>query len=164
MKIVFLDIDGVLNCEVFYKKRAEQIGWQKLLDYPKSEFCPERVSLLNELLEKSGAKIVVSSTWRLGRSIEELQSMFESIGIVGGIIGKTDHISNACRGTEIEQWIRNHPAIIQQEYHIYNKYIILDDDSDMLYNQRNNFFHCDSYSGLTPNIVYKAINYFKGFD
>jgi len=39
----------------------------------------------------------------------------------------------------------------------FNKYIILDDDSDMLYWQRNNFICIDGGPGLTENVAYKAI-------
>ena len=44
------------------------------------------------------------------------------------------------------------------------KYVILDDDSDMLYWQRNSYFQVDSYSGLTPNLCYRVVNYLNNED
>jgi len=40
-------------------------------------------------------------------------------------------------------------------YYDFYKYAIIDDDSDMLLNQEQNFFQTDNYSGLTPNTCYK---------
>ena len=68
-KIVFLDIDGVLNSELHYVEKSQQ----QLADeigYPLSEISRSAVSLLNQIVEKTGAKVVISSTWRLGRPVE----------------------------------------------------------------------------------------------
>ena len=43
-----------------------------------------------------------------------------------------------------------------------NNYVILDDDSDMLYWQRNNYINVDQYVGLTPKQVYKATRFLTG--
>lgn len=66
MKIIFLDIDGVLNNQVDEERSVIKI------DHP-DDFISERcVTLLNELIENTGAKVVVSSTWRIGKTVEQL--------------------------------------------------------------------------------------------
>ena len=57
MKVIFLDVDGVLNSE---KNLLEAKGKSELFDRP--------LALLKELVESTKAKIVVSSTWRIGCS------------------------------------------------------------------------------------------------
>ncbi len=153
-KIIFLDIDGVLNSQLFYTSGRHSTRRAEF----RNDIDPESVKLLNELIKETGAKVVVTSTWRQGRSIEELQSILEHNEFVGEVIGKTDNLrSEHClRGNEILKWIKDNENIVGCSYSDYRHYIILDDDSDMLYWQRNNLFLTDGYCGLTPNLVYKA--------
>ncbi len=60
MKVIFLDIDGVLN--TYYTKK-EVAGYTFVED--------EKVALLQELVKRTGAKVVLSSTWREGWEIQE---------------------------------------------------------------------------------------------
>ena len=55
MKVIFLDIDGVLNC--IYTK--EEI-------YSFTFVSPQKIELLKQLVERTGAAVVLSSTWRHG--------------------------------------------------------------------------------------------------
>ena len=120
---------------------------------------------LNELIEKTGAKIVVSSTWRIGTSVESLQTTLEKKGFVGEIIDITPRGCACCqRGNEILAWLKKNEEVIGKPYREYNSYLILDDDSDMLYWQRNNFMWVDGHVGLTPTITYKAIRLLNGKD
>lgn len=163
MNIIFLDIDGVMNCEDFYHS-SRYI--RDIKSYPISEIDPFRVEILNDIIQKTNAKIVISSSWRHGRTIEEMRNIMNEVGFKGEIIDFTPSCScRMCvRGNEIHRWIQDNEKLIGKGYHQFNSYAILDDDSDMLYWQRNNFFHCDAYSGLTPNIAYKMINFFKSFE
>lgn len=143
MKLIFLDFDGVLNSEAFYVKRNAD-AYNTIYvpkDYPFSEFCPEAIENLNSLIEQTGANIVVSSTWRIGKTTEQLQSMLEKVGFKGCVIGKTPMMRKASifRGNEIHRWIADSTELIGKNSHEFYSYVILDDDSDMLYWQRNNF-------------------------
>lgn len=159
MKIIFLDIDGVLNNQLWYKS-IKDINPQNNEEYDILQFDPRCVSLLNDVTDNTGAKIVVSSSWRKGRDLEELVELFEKVGITGEVIGKTPILSFdyenyrtlAPRGCEIDAWIEINKYPI-------TKYTILDDDSDMLYKQKDKFFWIDPYCGLTPNISYKIKRY-----
>jgi hypothetical protein len=116
MKIVFLDFDGVLNSRRFYLER------------PSSEFKLDSVAVdrLNRLIQCSGANVVVSSTWRLGRSIRELQKVLGSYGFEGKVIGRTPQLNNCYRGFEIREWVADHPDVDLESF------VILDDDADMV--------------------------------
>ncbi len=159
-KIIFLDFDGVLNSQLFYTSgRADAIGPVR------TNIDPEAVKYLNTLILKTGAKVVVTSTWRHGRHYNELQQILNDHGFVGEVIGKTKDLAvgenGDCilRGNEILAWIKEHKDIVGCPYDEYRHYVILDDDSDMLYWQRNNLFLTDGFCGLTPNVVYKAARF-----
>jgi hypothetical protein len=153
-KIIFLDFDGVLNSQLGYVKTKGSRG-QDDLDVTSIDF-------LNKLVKRTDAKIVVSSTWRLTKTVEELQSILNRNGFDGEVIDKTVDMRRGedsdciLRGNEILQWMKAHPEIIGCHYFDYKKYVIFDDDSDMLYWQRNNFIQVDAYVGLTPNNIFKA--------
>lgn len=121
MKIIFLDIDGVLNSEQFFKALYRD------KNYAFKEFCPIACSNLIEILvEIPDVKIVVSSTWRIGRTIQELEDiLFNNAGVPRGtVIGKTSEVRNR-RGAQIEDWIKEETNPVAE------RFVILDDDSDM---------------------------------
>jgi hypothetical protein len=155
MRIIFLDIDGVLNYELFYRNR----NISEARSYPLSEICPEAVKLLNDLCESTGAKVVISSTWRLGKKLGEMQAIFKEVGFTGEIIDFTPCLARypgSVRGNEILAWIQANEELIGWNYYDFKEYVIFDDDSDMLYWQRDNFMWVDRHCGLTPNLIYKA--------
>lgn len=162
--IIFLDIDGVLNCQTFFEERMEKKELRKAvkdgdisrLEYYKSQICEKRISWLSKLCEEANCHVVVSSTWRKNKTIEELQEIMDACGGTFKIIDKTPYTGYE-RGTEIALWLRENikPETYGCHYFEFKKYVIIDDDSDMLYTQRNHFFQTDNYSGLTPNTCYK---------
>lgn len=159
-KLIFLDFDGVLNNQIWYVatrgKRADPETGKRILD----DIDPLCVERLNTLVKNTGAKVVVSSTWRLNRSIKELQEVLDRNGFQGEVIGKTEDLrtydggSYILRGNEILKWLEQHDAKSFNSDHI--NYVILDDDSDMLLWQKDNFVQTDAYCGLTPNDVWRA--------
>jgi histidinol phosphatase-like enzyme len=158
MKILFLDFDGVLNHEEFYSKR---LITPSLEEYPFSEIDPKSVEKLNYIINKTGAKVVVSSKWRLNRTVKELQNILNYFGFVGEIIDITPDLAMhdaIVRGNEIWEWIR----LNSDDYFRFTSYVILDDDCDMLYYQKDNFIHVDKYVGITGNNVIKAIAILNG--
>jgi len=174
MKIIFLDFDGVLNCEDWYRRQFEETKNDlELSEYPYSEFDPEIIQRLNHIINETGAKVVVSSTWRHGRSVEELQNILSRVGFTGEVIDKTKHLDaingySLPRGCEIEHWLEQKGQFqrinwsVKEQLKFIEKatvknYIILDDDSDMLYNQREHFISTSGYYGLTKEKVEKAI-------
>ena len=71
MKIIFLDIDGVLNHQIWFKNWHES---GKRTDteeqYNDSMIDPNSISLLNKIIADTGAKVVISSSWRKNNTVE----------------------------------------------------------------------------------------------
>lgn len=158
MKIIFLDIDGVLNCNDTYTNA-------EFREYPYNHFDPKLVGNLNNITQATGANIVISSSWRINRTFRELREILVKAGVTGKIIGQTErlHFSNwshsVPRGCEILHWMETNKGILGNLLQ-WRDYVILDDDIDMLYWHRANFFQTDpSGGGLTDNLVYRIINF-----
>jgi hypothetical protein len=116
MKIIFLDIDGVLNSMNGLYLR----GGQSRMD-----LYTEHMQVLRWILDRTDARIVVSSTWRMGRTVEELKQLFYNYGLQSRfIIDKTPYLSGQERGDEIGEWL-------QMTSHEIESYVIIDDDADM---------------------------------
>ncbi len=157
MKVIFLDMDGVLNsCQsnYWYRKMLghEEDNW---VNYRSSEaettynayekqLCPLSCGNLRHLLELyPDARIVISSTWRIGRSVEWFNSFFKHFKIFteDKVIGKTPRL-NTQRGYEIEDWINKSELSIEN-------FVIIDDDSDMgPYLNTPHFVHTDGRVGF----------------
>ena len=162
LKLIFLDFDGVLNNQLWYVatrgKRVDESTGKRIVD----DIDPKSIEYLNVLVNETGAKVVVSSTWRLSRVVKELQEILDRNGFQGEVIGKTEDLRVAgsnyvLRGNEIYHWLNKHtPESLG--YDAIN-YIILDDDSDMLLWQKDHFFQTDPYCGLTPNLVWRAAKF-----
>lgn len=93
MKIIFLDIDGVLNTDDNWGKRE-----------PKEASTPHCIAALNKITNATGAKIVVSSAWRIDRTVQQLKDILAEMGVIGEVIGKTPSLDGQ-RVTEIKAWI-----------------------------------------------------------
>lgn len=165
MKVIFLDIDGVLNNEVFVNafwaickqvdlKRSQAKALHKIVmrdDYG-NLFCPTATNMLNYILEETGAKIVISSTWRF-MGEKEIKQMWIDRGLKGEIIGVTPHLPSRLRGQEIEDWLEWYKSENQDDI----QYVIIDDDKDMLPHQMQNFVQTDPFYGITFNDAIQAI-------
>jgi hypothetical protein len=124
MKVLFLDIDGVLNSEQFYRALYRQVNVALAL----TDFCPIACSNLMEILvEAPEVKIVVSSSWRIGTELSELRQILWANAKVpeNRVIDKTPLLSDwgGPRGFEIQAWLDKHPEV--------TKFVILDDTDDM---------------------------------
>ncbi len=158
-KIIFLDIDGVLNSEKAYLRgdcKYVEWEWEDGTKEHHQSFCPVSKLYINHLIKITEAKVVISSTWRRSgldfmKKVWEIEEMAgEIIGITPSFRGDVDGYTIP-RGCEIEKWLEdkgfshiNWSEEKQQdvvEKSGIENYIIIDDDSDMLYSQRNHFVH-----------------------
>lgn len=145
MKVIFLDIDGVLNNDSYSEYYA---GLRRSEANTTAIYDPDSIVSLNNITRATGAVIVVSSAWR-AMGMDKLTPILREWGVEAEIIGETDQLDNAPRGWEIEKWMgdwdwsKGTKRGTQIE-----SYLILDDYSDMMYDQRYNFIKTDSDIGL----------------
>lgn len=160
--ILFLDFDGVLNHVDFFIARSAA---REREDGPKGSFDLACVARLNRLVAASGALVVVSSSWRLGSTVQRLQTLLEGYGFQGTIIGMTPDRCMAPegsslllagqRGDEIKAWIEALPAPPRAS-------VVLDDDNDMDA-VRERFVRTDFRGGgLTDEKVEEALQVLAG--
>jgi hypothetical protein len=124
VRVIFLDVDGVLNNSDFFS-RISNADKQELYD-------PDSVETLNKIVDQSKARLVISSTWRLLHPYTTLRAIFRRNGIRGTILDYTPELTyveeslvkRRERGHEIQQWLDD------QEVKP-DGFVILDDDSDM---------------------------------
>ena len=138
MKIIFLDIDGVLNT----KETAER--WHGLIGMD-----PELVDRFNKLVEDTSAEVVLSSTWRHKKT---WRKTMKDNGLNMRFLDRTISLPGKIRGLEIKEWVDRNNV---------DKYVILDDDSDMLPDQllfKTSFFD----GGLTDRICDSVRQFFNG--
>jgi hypothetical protein len=133
MKVVFLDIDGVLN---------DAITTMDLMDdKPKKE----HLDCLKAIIETTNAKIVLSSTWRLFPSARNtVKNALKNVGLE--FIDKTKELKD--RASEIQEWLSRHPEV--------EKFVILDDE-EISGKFPDNLVQTTFYRGLLPEHVEKAI-------
>lgn len=100
-----------------------------------SKFDWTAIALIQRICNKSNVKIVVSSTWRKMFSYQEIGANLKL-----PTIDSTPEFSG-WRGYEIKDWLDRHPEV--------TKYAIIDDDSDMLPEQKPFFVHVDGRNGIS---------------
>lgn len=124
MKLIFLDIDGPLATWESYKHEAEIKEPGVLIEpevYRYYPFDVKAVNNLNIITRETGAKIVISSTWRKLYPTNILKKMFKIEGVEAEIVGETPvRLSSRDRGVEILEYLKDCPADTQ--------YVIIDDD------------------------------------
>lgn len=160
MKVLFLDIDGVLNSKEWCQ--AKNLDPNVPCDFVLCEVDPETVKHVNTILEQTGAKVVISSTWRLRRPLPQFKTMLEEIdhilkkcGFKGEIIGATPNRfdrpngwADGERGHECMAWVSSHPEV--------TAYCAIDDDSDFTV-MMDHLVQTDWHHGLRAQDAEKAI-------
>jgi hypothetical protein len=164
-KILFLDIDGVLNSQDYYKKTVVKDVLESRVDLRQVDreawlavqIDPDAVAFLNTIALLTDAVVVVTSVWRFPQScFETLKKILKDKGFSGEIIGWTtgESCRDCVRGNQIRRWLQDHEDIVGDK----PIYVILDDDSDMLYWQRYNFVWVDGQHGLGGDHVTRALH------
>ena len=101
MKIIFLDIDGVLNCEKTFQRHRGAIG-----------IDPYLVAIFNRIIFATDAKIVLSSSWRYSKEGREeiRQQVIDFIDITPKM-PKLGGAETMERGYEIKKWLEDNKHI-----------------------------------------------------
>ena len=131
MKVIFLDIDGVLNTSETFKRRRKEYEKSKRWNI---EIDLERVARLKYIINMTGAKIVLSSSWRLfgefkngeyiskSKQLSDLLNLFNSFGIK--IYDITPHLDyGSKRDKEIMKWLKGKDI---------ESFVVIDDETSFL--------------------------------
>lgn len=117
--VLFLDIDGVLNSEAWLQRYLD--AGQPL---PRPPLDPLAVARLERIIRETGARIVLSTSWR---GHPELPGWLRSHGCTGEVIGVTPYLGIGPRGREITRWLER----AQARHEPIGSVCILDDGDDM---------------------------------
>lgn len=137
MKILFLDIDGVLNSVDWYKRRLSR------RDRPRDEIDPIALQRLVDVLKATGAYVVISSTWRKLYPTDLICKHFCALGMPEELIERFIDVTpvlKGFRGDEVQAWLDKHPEVKQ--------YAIVDDDVDFHPHQHPYFVNTTHATGL----------------
>lgn len=160
-KVIFLDIDGVLNSvDTFKENKTIKNLYNKCLDrtymndlkWLLLDIDFEKLQLLKQIIEVTDAKIVISSSWKKLRLYPLVEEYLIQKGIP--IIGTTKNIKSE-RGKEIKTYIEENDI---------DNYIVLDDEIFDDYDELiiNRLIKTDFYqSGLDEQHVEEAIKVLK---
>jgi hypothetical protein len=143
MKIIFLDIDGVLNSHAWFARPSREAGTLGRLD-------PSAVARVQGICAETGASVVITSSLRLLHTQKELVGFLRERGFAGRILGATPHIADRQgRGDEIQRWL---DAMRRHGRESLDGMVIFDDEEAM--------FHLESWcvrtsytTGLTDDDV-----------
>ena len=163
MKVLFLDIDGVLNSELWFtwghycithdmkdKIFSGETEEDRYVDHMMDE---RLIANVNRIVESTGCEIVLSSSWRSRHKKEndKLNTQLKRKGLIKEFFDVTPRLSSGIRGEEIQKWLEDNCT-----KHEIKSYCIIDDDSDMLDYQKEFFIQTDSYIGITNADADKA--------
>jgi len=156
MKIIFLDIDGVL---VTYASVDKTAAIPKLKTDPENNRHLPHVPAMNNLnriIKETGAELVLSSTWRYLEGLDNTNNHFVKYGLTKRCMDETPSLDrqmenglwlNVQRGDEIIKWMEGRTI---------ESFVILDDDSDMS-DVKHRLVKCSMDHGLTDELADKAI-------
>ena len=166
MNVIFLDIDGVVNTlqiydevQPFFKKDSRSMidrdgYYYDLCDYDDGRVSNRQAVLwLNHICKENNAKIVISSSWRIGH-YEDTIKCLRNTGLDKDIeiIGKTPVFWKKKRGDEIKAFLKEHPEITD--------FVILDDDADMC-SLKKHLVQTDVHGGITATTRIKVSDKFN---
>ena len=166
-KILFLDIDGVLNTERQHD-RCVNLGADQVDNFGYA-FDPVSVANLKRIVEHTDADIVISSSWKMW-GLDAMQRMWARRYLPGKVIDITPNTESdemllsvdldlmdfpAIKGSEIKEWLLTNG---NQDTH----YAILDDLPDMLPEQESHFVQTDPRIGITKDDADRVITILTG--
>lgn len=150
MRILFLDVDGVLNDPTFLLDSFDGFSegtWEENVD-------PDRVAHVNRVVDETGARIVICSDWRYLMPLHRLQSVLSGRGLASRLFGRTPGLRDADRGLECAAWIGSFRRRV-------TSFAVVDDRWDFRPIRRRHV-RTDAQLGLTKDDAERAIRLLRG--
>lgn len=152
-RVIFLDVDGVLNSLPFIRSVK---GQESLL----SHLDPKCVRRLGDLVRVTGAEVVLSSSWRIIVPLAQMAAWLRERGFTGRLVSATpsdvrapDGVVTCPRGLEIQRWIDLFGQGLES-------FVILDDEGGMEH-LAHRHVKTDMNVGLTTGDCSRVINLFR---
>ncbi len=127
MKLIFLDFDGVLNSKKWFNTLNNRHVDDKIILVDTDQMLdPEPVELINQLVEQTGAEVIISSSWRILHTLDSLNQSLKDAGARFKATDVTQRLYTP-RGIEIQtylDYVAGLGGVVEQ-------FVIIDDDSDM---------------------------------
>lgn len=147
LRVLFLDIDGVLN-----SKRTQVAFGDRPHDFShfyRPKFDEVAITLIRKLCRLAGLSVVVSSSWKYYHSASEIAA-----GLQLDIMGVTPNV-DGIRGLEIQKWLDEHPEVVQ--------YAIVDDlpGDEFLFDQLGHLVISGDSNGLSFENFQKLCTLFE---
>lgn len=148
-RVLFLDFDGVLNS-------FQSIG-EKRIQRLNSMIDPYHVTKLQQIIDATGAEVVISSTWRRFHDLRQLRGILYRAGLTNAaVVGRTPDHSATRSATSPYRSVERHFEIrAWLEGRSVDSFVILDDDTDAEIDGR--FVRTDYMLGLQDEHVERAI-------
>ena len=142
--------DGVLNSDEFAKYCLETEGYDP---FDCDDLDPRALRNLKYIVEETGAKIILSSSWRWDeKALAAVKKQLKSYNLELFDTTIMDIMSTMSRTTEIQHYLNEHPSI--------TKYVILDDD-EIKEPLKTHWVRCLFKNGLTRKLAEQAIEILK---
>ena len=122
MRVIFTDLDGVLNPH-----------W-------KTKWSKSSIQIYNQICQEYDLKPVITSTWRINHTKEQLQKIFDEQGIEVEIYDYTPHLDQKDRGLEIKEWLNKNKV---------DNYVVIDDIVHNITPYVDNVIKVRNWVGLT---------------
>lgn len=129
MKVIFLDIDGVLNSTQYWESIQDEKRTMPEMEF---ELDPKCIMNLKKIVDATNAKIVVTSTWkRIPEKMNKFERYIPQYGL--HVYDKTPCYPDAIhRGDEIRQYLEKHRSEV-------DKFILIDDEEYPDFNELTNY-------------------------
>ncbi|MFZ5890966.1 MAG: HAD domain-containing protein [Myxococcota bacterium] len=121
-RLLFLDIDGVLNSGAFLAERSASVSAAENGFDASVHIDATRVARLNRLVEVSGARVILASTWRMVFGLERTQRSLRAKGFQGALADETVRLLGHPRHMEIRHYLAQFESL--------PNFVVLDDDID----------------------------------
>ena len=159
MRVIFLDFDGVLNAtgpddvaSVATRDASFELWSAEQLDR-------WRVELVNDIIDRTGAVVVLSTSWRNMHTTTVLRRILKSMGFLGHIIGTTPQLHRGATGQQMGRCDEISQLLFALGDAV-ESYVILD-DLDM-HHLSANHVQTDVDIGLTADHVDRAVAILTG--
>lgn len=154
MRVIFLDIDGVLNADCDFGGKSKPNPYVSSDDGNRyCGICRTHVKLLKQIVDRTDAKIVLTSSWKndyndyirhgyFNRVGKYLYNKLRALGLsIYDTTIKYDFSGGKNRGYEISQWLEDHPEV--------DRWVVLDDEK----------FSDYDFLKITPNLILTDVEY-----